>query len=219
MLKKWMLGVTLLSISLFSQASVLEIDYSVSAVDMVGIEVTAYFEGGSFDTQTWTALSATSGGVIASDWSLVLDGDSFGQNDGNIFYGVWDFSNLGSDLAIIGLTIDAAIADFYFDTTEGNDSNTVGTGSGRLFTSTDTDITDDVNGDIAGPSGFTDMYIEGAGDLYGTLNISGLLLVEKSTFSFMTDTDRVEVPEPSTLFSLVFGLLALTSLRKKYSGK
>jgi hypothetical protein len=218
MFKKWTLGAVLLSTSLFSQAGFITKD--VTGAEMAGMEITAFFEGGGSDTQTWSALSATKGGVETSDWSLTLDGDTFGQRDGAIYYGLWTLSNLLDNSNIIGLTINSAIANIYFDTIEGYDplrpvvgagDHTAGSGAGRTFASTDLINTSAL---------FSNVY--SGPDLFGTMEITwnnGFSLAANQQYSFMTDTDKVNVPEPSTMFTFALGLMALVSMRKKSSGK
>lgn len=219
MLKKWTLGLILLTTSLVSQATL--ITHSVNSVDMTGISVTAYFEGGAQETQLWSALTATVGGVENSDWSLKLDGNTFGDFDPatQTFFGMWVLTNNSSTQNIVGLTVDAGIKGFYFDTISGfnplvpvigDGDHTPGSGPGRSFNSSDLSVT----------ASFADLF--SGPDLYGKLNLQwaqGQKLALGQTFNFLTDTDRATVPEPSTLFTFALGLIALTSLRKKSSGK
>lgn len=219
MLKKWTLGLILLTTSLVSQATL--ITHNVDSVDMAGISVTAYFEGGTEETQIWSALTSTIGGVQNNDWSLTLDGNTFGDFDQitNTFYGLWVLTNNSSTQNIVGLTVDAGSQGFYFDTISGYNPNspvagdgdhTPGSGPGRTFNSSDLDVTASFSDLFSGP------------DLFGKLNLqwaTGESLILGESFSFLTDTDKATVPEPSTLFTFALGLIALTSLRKKSSGK
>lgn len=210
MLKKWTLGILLLTTSLFSQATLITSD--VYSVDMEGISVTAYFSDTSQETLIWSAITATTGGVQGSVWSLMLDGLTFGDYDpisGEI-YGLWTLTNEKSPQKIVGLTIDAGIKGFYFDVVNGTTSSTPGSEAGREFAANDDTVT------VAYGDSFS------APDLFGTLSIAwgvdqGLSAGEQ--LLFLTDTDKAEVPEPSILFTFALGLLALTSFRKKSSGK
>lgn len=208
MLKKWAIGIILLSTSLFTQAGL--INDKITSVDMAGIQVTALFGDGSQDTQTWSALSSTLGGVSTNSWSLLLDGNTFGDFDGttNTFYGLWTLSNLNVGSSIIGLTINAGIADIFFDIESGPVGSTPGSDAGRPF----------VASDPSAVASFSNAYGSGS-DLFGTMGIDGFSLDVSSELLFLTDTDKVEVPEPSTMFTFALGLIALTSLRKKSSGK
>jgi hypothetical protein len=198
-LKKWTLGLILLSTSLYTQASL--ITESVNAVDMAGITVTATFADNNQETLTWTALSSTVGGVNNNAWSLTLDGDSFTQYDtiNNEIIGEWELTNISSVLDIVSLSINASIESFYFDIS-------------RDFIADYNGIFDEVTADYLDPSTES--------NLFGTLDLSWTnSLAVGESFAFATDTDKVEVPEPSTMFSLAIALIALTSLRKKSSGK
>ena len=204
MLKKWTLGMLLLSTSLFSQASL--IIENVNSVDMVGITVTATFTDNSQETLSWQTLTSTNAGVSNGDWSLTLDGNTFGNYDdvNHIVVGEWIFTNISVTQGIIGLTINAGIEDYYFDFT-------------RAFVG-------EYLGETADPYEIVKAsYLDASSEinLFGTLDVNwaGYTLAEGKAFSFVTDTDKIEVPEPSTMFTFALGLIALTSLRKKSSGK
>jgi len=210
MLKKWTLGIILLSTSLFSQATL--INSAVEAVDMDGITVTAFFADNSQETQIWSALTSTIAGVDNGDWSLMLEGNTFGDFDQatNTLYGLWTLTNIAVNQDIVGLTIDAGIEGFYFDILSGTLLSTPGSEAGREFVASDDTVT----------ATFDDVFSEP--DLYGTLNIAwnpNNTLATGQALSFLTDTDKAEIPEPSTMFSFALGLIALTSLRRKSSGK
>lgn len=218
MMKKWMLGVALLSTSLFSQASIIS---DINGADMAGISVTAYFADGSSDTQIWSALSPTDGGVVTSDWSLTLDGQTFGEYDDHgdtdpttgTFYGLWELNNLLSSEPIVSITIDAAVAGVYFDIIEGYNPAAPVIGSGDHTPGSDVGMPFDSADGLTAV--FSDLY--SAPDLWGTLDVSGFSLgIDESTV-FLTDTDKI--PEPSTMFTFALGLIALAGLRKKTSGK
>lgn len=209
MMKKWMLGIALLSTSLFSQASL--INSEVTGADMVGMEVTVFFGGqtGGSDTQLWSALpsiSAAAGGIQTREWSLTLDGSTFGDFDGTNILGEWKLNNFGQD--IIGLSVNAAIAGIVFDIfPDTTHPSTPGSETGRPFAASDASAVANFTAPYSNP------------DLFGTMDITGFTLTQGERLGFVTDTDKVEVPEPSTLFTFALGLVALTSLRKKSSGK
>ena len=208
MLKKWTLGVILLTTSLFSQAGI--INSEVISPDMVGIEVTAFFGGnaGAQDTQIWSMFSSTLGGVSTSAWSLMLDGNTFGDFDSstNTLYGEWVLNNVSVADGIIGLRINTGIIDVYFDIL--SDVHTPGSEAGRPFAASDGSAT----------AIFSDVY-NSSPDLRGVMDVTDFTLNVGETLVFLTDTDKVEVPEPATMFTFALGLIALTSLRKKSSGK
>ncbi|MBL0709658.1 MAG: PEP-CTERM sorting domain-containing protein [Colwellia sp.] len=205
MLKKWMLGGILLSVSLFSQATL--ITAIIDSVDMEGIEVTATFGDTKQEKLTWSALSNTLGGVGNDDWSLTLDGKTFGEYDQGTgdFYGLWELTNISVSSGIVGLTIDAGIKSFYFDILYGTNLSTPGSETGREFVANDANAT----------ATFTDVFSEP--DLFGTLDITNFTLNTGNTLLFLTDTDKVEVPEPSTLFIFALSLFALINFRNKHS--
>jgi hypothetical protein len=208
MLKKWTIGIILLSTSFFTQATL--INSNVTGADMAGIEITAFFGDGTQDTQVWSALSSTSGGVSTNAWSLMLDGNTFGDFDSatGTLYGDWTLNNLSVADGIIGLTVNASIADFYFDIIPGTAISTPGSEAGRPFAATIGSAT----------ASFSDAY-GSQGDLFGIMAITGFDLNVADSLVFLTDTDKAEIPEPSTMFTFALGLIALTSLRKKSSGK
>lgn len=221
MLKKWTLGMILLTTSLCSQAGL--ITQAVDATDMAGITVTAFFADGNNQTQTWSALTSAVGGVENDLWSLKIEGDTFGDydRDTNNFFGLWTLTNKSSDFGITGLTINASLQGFYFDILNGpsaaNPSGTNGTpGSeaGREFAaSPDVGVIE---------ASFGDQLSTSYDDLWGQLNINwtqGNSLAANQSIGFLTDTDRASVPEPATMFTFALGLIALVCVRKKSTGK
>ncbi len=202
MLKKLLLGSALLSTSLFSQAGYISV---IDGADMAGIEVTAYFGNGTSETQTWAATSADSGAAASSDWSLSLSGETFGNVlPSGAFDGVWVLDNLNRADGIIGLEINAAIADVFFDNVD-TVEETAGSGVGRPFVADLPSVA----------SSFSDM--ESAPDLFGTLNIdwtNGTNLELGQALNFFIDTDKKTVSEPTTWLVMLSGLVALLSSRR-----
>lgn len=223
MLKKWTLGMVLLTTSLCSQAGL--ITQPVDATDMAGIEVTATFSDGATQTQIWSALTATVGGVENDMWSLKIEGDTFGDfdKDTSTFYGLWTLVNKTADFGITGLTINAGLQGFYFDMLNGPSNafpngtiGTPGSGPGREFAASPDD------GILSAT--YDDQYSASYEDLWGKLNISwtqGNSLASNQSIGFLTDTDRATatVPEPATMFTFALGLIALVCVRKKSTGK
>ena len=211
LLKKWMLGLIVLSVSLFSHAGL--IVSVINGAEMEGIEVTAYFGDGSDDTQMWLASSSTAGGVNNGDWSLALEGDTFGDYDSSTdtFFGLWTLENLTIDSGIIGLSVNAGIANVYFDILEGFVPSTPGSNAGRPFAS---------NAGEGVTASFSDVY--SAPDLFGVMDITWnnqSRLAKDEKLLFLTDTDKVMVSEPSMIFVFSFGLLALLNSRKILTGR
>lgn len=211
MLKKLLLGTVLLSTSLFSNAGIISI---IDGADMAGIEVTAFFGDGSQETQTWNATSLDSGAAVSTDWSLSLSGETFGEEiSPGVFNGLWVFTNLNRLDGVVGIEVNGAIADVYFDDLDSVE-HTVGSGVGRPFAADSLSV----------GASFTDMY--SAPDLFGTLNISwlgGTSLEEGQVLNFLTDTDKgtvttpppLPVSEPATALIFLSGLLALVNIRRK----
>ncbi|TPV53835.1 hypothetical protein FJ444_20105 [Aestuariibacter sp. GS-14] len=175
----------------------------VTGADMVGISVTVEFANGSSESAIWQAISATAGGAFgASDWALILDGDSFGEYDSvsNTYYGLFNFFNGPFD--VVGITLDILSEGFVFDTAFG-DASANGSGAGREFVSSDPQAT------VSYGSLVED-------ELYGTLDISAFVAAGTG-LAFMTDTDAMaqgEVPAPAGLLLVAFGLLALRATRR-----
>lgn len=173
----------------------------VTGADMVGVEVTVDLATGGQESATWQFLSGDMGGAFgASDWSLTLDGDSFGDFDGTDFYGLFTFANGGSD--VVRITIEALTAGFVFDTMFG-DASANGSGAGREFST-----------DYAGQ--YSVSYADLVEDeLYGTLVFDGFVDSAQS-FGFLTDTDALaeDVPAPAGLALLGLGLLGMRLSRR-----
>ncbi len=205
MLKKLVLGASLLSASLVSHAAI--ITDIVNPTDMAGVTVTATFEDNSQQTLVWSALDAVTGGVDNGDWSFKVADRTFTDFDpiASTVIGAYVLSNNSLGQGIVGLDINAGVAGFYFDTLFGNAASTPGSGPGREFVATDDTVS----------SLFGDIY--SAPDLFGSLNLSwapNTSLVAGETFSFAADIDRVSVSTPPVLFTFALGLVAL-AVRKK----
>jgi len=227
MLKKWTLGIILLTASSFSQATLITSD--ITGSDMDGMRVKVCFDvdadnDGKDDCKgkTWSTISLDDnlGGAIKNDWfSLTLAGNSFPDYDPieQFQHGFWTLENLSSDFMITSFVIKASKADIWFDKVYGDidlgiiDVQTPGTGAGWPFMSDNDDAV----------ASFRKKHSDDYNDLYGKLKVNfgsegGLEAQEKMIFT--VDTDKVEVPEPSTLFIFSMGLIALT-LRRNSAGK
>ncbi|XPF95071.1 hypothetical protein ACM9HF_03410 [Colwellia sp. RE-S-Sl-9] len=204
MLKKLIIGTTLLSTSLFSQAGIISV---IDGADMAGIEVTATFGNGTTETLTWAVTGADSGGVSGASWSLSLSGDTFGDYDSvtNTFFGDWLLENTSEATGIVGLSVNGAIADIYFDDID-TVEHTPGSNAGRPFATASTDIS----------ASFSNVF--SAPDLFGTMDIAwnaGTSLALGESLTFLTDTDKSVVSEPATALVFLSGLLALVNIRRK----
>jgi len=221
MIKKLMLGMMLLSTSLVSQAGL--ITPVITGADMAGITVTVNYNTSTpSETDVWSVLSTTlgtsgnavidqeglSGGVSGTDWSLTQQGDSLGNSDGKgTFYGAWDF--VGDLSMISSIVIDTGDTGILFDSLYMYPLvDTNGSGQGKEFTSFNPTVVADT------AATYSNNVFE---ELYTTLTID--VAAQGKGFSFWADTDKATVPEPATMFTFALGLVALTSLRKKSSGK
>ena len=203
MLKKLLIGSVLLSTSLFSQAGIISV---IDGADMAGMQVTATFSDGSTDTQMWSATGIDSGAASAADWSLSLSGETFGDVvSPGTFIGAWTLENMSTAFGIVGLEIDGAIADIYFDIVD-TTIETVGSGVGREFVADTSDVTASYSNLLSAP------------DLFGTLNIdwdAASMLSAGNAMQFFTDTDKTTVSEPVKSLMFLSGLVALVTLRRK----
>lgn len=220
MLKKWTIGITLLTTSMFSQASIIET--SVTGAEMDGMNVAVCFDvdldnNGQNDcySDVWAADGADSGSASVNDWfSLSLAGNSFPDFDPvlNKQHGHWTLNNLNADYDIVSFSIDAIIAGVVFDAVYGDlnagiiDVVTPGSGAGYPFMST--------NGDAV--ANFSGQLDPAYNDLFGQLDVSfgQSSLAANGSMIFTVDTDLVAVSEPATLFTMALSLVALTRLRR-----
>lgn len=185
--------------------------FATNGAMMDGMNVTATFSAGGFQTEAWAATGVASGGVSGTGWSLSESGDTYG--------GIW---SLNADSAIDRLFLDAGAGDSVFDTTFGGDFGTDGSARGWTFQ------VDNLTGDWDGNIDVT--YIDAValtgdspvGDLFRYLDIqfsSGFT----GTLGFKQDTDNLEfagdiqpVPEPATMLLLCSGLAGLAGIRRKF---
>lgn len=234
MLKKWTLGMILLTTSSFSQATL--ITKNITGSDMDGMKVKVCFDVDANNdskndckSKTWNTISINDnlGGAVKNNWfSLTLAGNSFPDYDPveQFQHGLWVLENLSSDYMITSFRINAFKGDIWFDKVYGDidagivDEQTPGTGAGWPFMAFNADMSDNTSASAS----FSKKHSPDYNDLYGRLKVNfdsnnGIAALDKMNFS--VDTDKVEVPEPATMFTFALGLIALISLRKKSSGK
>ena len=188
--KKLGLALSLLSISCFSKAGIINFDSSITGADMTGISVTATFADNTYETFTWQSLNTVlgnsgndvidhegySGGVFGTNWSLTQQGFTLGNYDSGNVYGLWSFvDNAVSN--VTSLKIDTNNTNVMFDTEAfGNIAeDTNGSGQGRSF------ITETAAQIIGTYS------VNVQQELYRVLEITGLNGVD---FNFLADTDK-----------------------------
>jgi hypothetical protein len=163
---------------------------AVSGADMAGIQVTATFTDTSTEILDWAALTADSGGVTGTGWSLTQEGDTFGEFDNinQLLVGTWTLTN--NSLNLESLFIDL-LSGFVFDIDFG-DASANGSGPGRELVS-----------DIPMSFSFGGFVQD---ELYSTLMLTNF--ADGQTL-FMTDTDAVVVSAPATVSILMLSLLGL----------
>ena len=196
-----------------SSAFSLVIDPIVTGADMAGMEVTAFFGGGS-ESATWGVTSAGLGGPFGegfsgaasgTDWTLSQQGYTEGNFDAAAgVLGAWTVTN-NTGFTIDSIRIDALIANIVFDVIFDSEV-TPGSDIGRAY--------------LADPAyiGFTSAVYSnqlnpGYNDLFGSLTINfgntfanGLL--DGASMRFLADTDAV-IPAPGGLWLFAIGLAAM----------
>jgi len=164
----------------------------INGADMAGIEVTATFSDMTPDeTFTWAALTADSGGVTGTGWSLSQEGETFGEYDtvNSLFVGEWTIDNHAQNLESLFINL---LDGFVFDTAFGVASAN-GSGPGVDF-------------DSGGNS--TAMFSGLVQDeLFSGLTLTNIAAGGQSIF--LTDTDAVVVSAPATVSILMLSLLGL----------
>lgn len=177
----------------------------VTGEDMVGMDVTATFADGSSETVTWDSLLPGAGGVMGLlNWSVTLDGDSFGEYDpvSNTLFGEFVVFNF-FDFDMVSLTFEGLAAGFVFDTAYG-DASANGSGSGREMVSSNADVF----------AVYSDNYMD---ELFGTMTLlssTQSVVDAASTMSFLTDTDQISVPAPAGLAMIALALMGMRISRK-----
>ena len=198
-MKKYLLAMALAVTASFSaNASYIQ---GVSGAELAGIEVTVDFLAGGSESATWVSTSSTAGGAFgASDWSVTLDGDSFGEFDPSTstYYGLFE---VFASFDIMSITLDMLGTGLVFDTAYGMASGN-GSGAGRemvvdlpQYTVTYSNLVED--------------------ELYSTVTIDGIF-EEGSVTGFLTDVDAAaeDVPAPAGLALLGLGLLGMRLSRR-----
>lgn len=163
---------------------------TVTGADMAGIQITATFSDTTTEILNWAALTADSGGVTGTDWSLSQVGDTFGEFDNinSLLVGAWTLTNNSSTLESLFINL---LSGFVFDIDYGTASAN-GSGPGRELVS-----------DIPMSFSFGGFVQD---ELYSTLMLTNFANGETQ---FMTDTDAVVVSAPATASILMLSLLGL----------
>ena len=187
---------------------------SITGADMAGIEVTAFFGGGS-ESALWAVTSAGPGGPFGEGfagaasgtaWTLSQQGYSLGNVDPQVgVLGLWTLTN-NTGFNITRLQIDALIANIVFDVIASPEV-TPGSGPGRAFTP-DPAYTGFTN------ATYSNQLSLAYNDLFGTLTIDfGNGLAAGASLQFLADTDLADtttaIPAPGSLWLFALGLFAM----------
>lgn len=160
----------------------------VTGADMAGIEVTATYSDASTQTLTWEALTADSGGVTGTGWSLDQVGETFGELGMSGVIGAWTVTNDNAEL--VSLFVNLLPGKFVFDTAFG-DASRNGSGNGREFVS-------------SAPIGYNFSGLM-QDELYTGLTLND---ISAGQTQFLIDTDLVSAPATISIMALsLFGLI------------
>ena len=202
-MKKYLLAMILAAASSFSaNASYIQL---VNGAELAGIEVIAETTQGT-EIATWQATSATGGlAAGASDWTLMLDGDTFGSNTNTpgVYVGLFEF--FVGTLDISSLTLNMVGTGLVFDTAFG-DVSANGSGAGRVMAIMPDTTTYSV--------GYSNLVED---ELYQTVTISAFgNFLAGNEYGFLTDIDAMatDVPAPAGLALFALGLLGVRLTRR-----
>lgn len=213
MLKKALIGLSLLTASSLSSAAYVVTQQIITGADMAGITVEVNFADGNSELATWAALSANSGGVSGNSWTLVQEGDSLGnETSPGVFDGLWTMTNTSADanLAITSFTISGQPGNVAFDTVSfdnvGDDEGTPGSNQGRFF------IADSVAPFTAATGEYFGLVDSQFDDLFWDLVVTPeTMLMQNDQVRYFADTDlAAEVSAPATLALTLAGLALFT---------
>ncbi|MFA3791362.1 PEP-CTERM sorting domain-containing protein [Aliiglaciecola sp. SL4] len=213
MIKKIIAGLSLLGMSLSAQSAIIIDESNITGADMAGLEVTAFFEGGSTETAIWSAFpdvilgtgdpiadaEGFSGGVYGTGWSLTQQGFSSGNaNSAGDVLGAWTLSNESASSGIFAFVVSGMDSLIAFDIDSDNiDTPYSGVGVGFASATAVDDIiyADQVNSEYD--------------DLFFTLAVlfDTAPLVAGEELKFVADTETLKVPEPATTAMILTGLL------------
>ena len=203
----------LLALVFFGSSANAAIVDIITGADMGGIEVTAFFDGGSSETVVWvtTGTDASipggegfSGEAAGTGWTLAQQGFTLGNLETGSVLGAWTLSN-DSALDIERVVIDALAGNIVFDAiglqTRDTNEYTPGSNVGRGFQSERGVAFDALvasYGDVYSPP-----------DLFGSLTIdftaANTVLGAGDSLRYVSDTDKIPVPAPLALL-LIGGL-------------
>lgn len=185
--------------------------YSTYGDMMSGMNVQAFFQGGTSQTAVWATTGSGAGAATGTGWSLSESGDTFGST--------WALNNSG-DLAISRVLIDAGPGDTVFDTRYlGDIDGTPGSARGWDFTLVSGGDPFNIIATYRDQVALTGQ--NPVGDLYRYLDIvfQDTLFSSNNTLGFIADTDNIlfagdikPVPLPGAIVLLGSGLLGLVGI-------
>lgn len=223
MMRKGILAVAALCVSIGTQAAYLTNDSALQASDLDDLQVSFANEIVSFSsTDDYYGVAQGKGWRLtlneaayfqpgSAGYDAKLDGGSFGYNDttNGLLYGYWDLiiENF-SATSITDLVLNGESAGIVFDPIGTNESLPNTRENGGVGHEFQTYPSQSADVDYEDGESFNDQ-------LYYQMTLSSINFGGKNVFTFLVDTDSVnDIPEPGMLWLLMAGFAGLV-LRKR----